>query len=82
MAAVSSVLCVCRLSCQRRSQSYRTYEEQHSPKNPNDDQASDSDILHPDSALNEVNAANKVDAAKGTVRKCFATFIVRHSNEA
>uniref|UniRef100_A0A6J0TLU3 Equilibrative nucleobase transporter 1 isoform X2 n=1 Tax=Pogona vitticeps TaxID=103695 RepID=A0A6J0TLU3_9SAUR len=52
------------LSCQRRSQSYRTYEEQHSPKNPNDDQASDSDILHPDSALNEVNAANKVDAAK------------------
>ncbi|KAJ7344168.1 hypothetical protein JRQ81_000118 [Phrynocephalus forsythii] len=52
------------LSCQRRSQSYRTYEEQHSSKVPNDHQASESDNLHPDSALKEDNAANKVLAAK------------------
>ncbi|XP_062972998.1 equilibrative nucleobase transporter 1 [Elgaria multicarinata webbii] len=49
------------LSCKRRSQSYRTYEEQRSNKNPGVDEAQDSDNLHADSALKEGNAAHKAD---------------------
>ncbi|XP_042305067.1 solute carrier family 43 member 3 isoform X2 [Sceloporus undulatus] len=53
------------LSCQRRSQSYRTYEEKRCSRSLDDDEAQDSRNLHPDSALSEEHATPKVTASKG-----------------
>ncbi|XP_028594462.2 equilibrative nucleobase transporter 1 isoform X1 [Podarcis muralis] len=46
------------VSCHKRSRSYRTYEEQRSPKVLDENDAEDSDNLHADPALEE-NSTNK-----------------------
>uniref|UniRef100_A0ACB8G3L6 Uncharacterized protein n=1 Tax=Sphaerodactylus townsendi TaxID=933632 RepID=A0ACB8G3L6_9SAUR len=53
------------MSCQRRSCSYRTYEEQR-PKNSNEDETlSASDTLHADSVLGEEHLTTKVIPGEG-----------------
>ncbi|XP_077177067.1 equilibrative nucleobase transporter 1 isoform X2 [Paroedura picta] len=53
------------VSCQRKSRSYRTYEEQRCPKSSDEDEMHDSDILHADSILGEEHLTTKVIAGKG-----------------
>nr|XP_056706809.1 equilibrative nucleobase transporter 1 [Euleptes europaea] len=53
------------VSCQRRSCSYRTYEEQRCPKSSDEDETHDSDTLHADSVLGEEHLTTKVIAGKG-----------------
>ncbi|XP_053133170.1 equilibrative nucleobase transporter 1 isoform X2 [Hemicordylus capensis] len=54
------------LSCRRRSNSYRTYEEKRRPEGLDEDETQDGDHLHINSAFGEELITTKVITGKGT----------------
>lgn len=58
------ISCICRLNCPGISHSYRTYEEEGSPKITVADEAQDSNNLHDESALRGEQATIK-DKGRG-----------------